>query len=188
MIPKQNQNNHSALIMLKKLNLSCLKKKTKTWPQMNMKGPTVIWSSSFNVNYGLNKDVEKNNNIKTYSLQNHLSSKVAVPSHEPWLCTSAFLSDTVGLSSAGFRGIHSWMGVQYEKHQKKHTRQVALQRLLVWDLNCLVAIKFFSLQATESKTLICLLQICNDKNLGMNHLPKRYTSTLGLVRSHWNIF
>lgn len=27
---------------------------------MNMKGPTVIWSSSFNVNYeGLNKDMEK---------------------------------------------------------------------------------------------------------------------------------
>lgn len=52
-----------------------------------------------------------------------------------------------------------------------------------WPLN-----SFHFLQATASKTLIYLLQICNDKNLGMNHLPKRYTSTLGLVRSHWNIF
>lgn len=118
-----------------------------------------------------------------------MSSKVAVPLHEPWLCSSAFLSDTVGLLSAGFREIHSWMCVQYEKHQKKHTLVKFHSKgcwseiwIVWWPLN-----SFHFLQATASKTLIYLLQICNDKNLGMNHLP-RYTSTLGLVRSHWNIF
>lgn len=77
--------------------------------------------------------------------------------------------------SAGFREITVTFSCVYSM-KNKNAHSSLTPRLLVWDLNCFVASKFYW-SLTGSKTVIYLLQIFNDKNLWMNLLSKRSTST-----------